>query len=98
MIHDDVYKLTLTYFRTMRFWDHGYVSFWRNKYAPIVPECRVDLPAESKMKPMTLNDLAAAFLILGVGLTLSCLLFLIERIYHKVFKGRAGNRVEPGSN
>ena len=72
-------------FRMIKFWDYGYTWYWKNKYLPIAPECRVDVPLEGKMKPLTRTDLSFTFLILGVGISLSFLTFLIENLYKRLF-------------
>lgn len=59
-------------------WASGTVSYMMRKNYPLATTCRTDNPPETKIRPLALADLAAAFFILGIGLSLSILGFVIE--------------------
>jgi ionotropic glutamate receptor len=73
----------------MLLWESGQLPFWVNGVIPRAPKCftqsnpRRDL---SRQVPIQLKDLMSAFFILGLGLSLATLVFLMEKIIH--FKGR----------
>jgi len=56
----------------------GIVAHNKNKFFPSSRQCRTDVSSENSKRPLTLFDLTAPFLIVGVGLSLSILAFLIE--------------------
>jgi len=68
-----------------RLWSGGLISYFRNKYFPSTDQCRVDAAPDSNCKPLTLVDLSPAFFVLGIGISLSILAFLLERINHYYF-------------
>jgi len=59
-------------------WASGTVSHMIKEHFPVATKCRTDNPPETNIRTLTLTDLAAAFLILGIGLSLSILAFAIE--------------------
>nr|CAH0102497.1 unnamed protein product [Daphnia galeata] len=73
----------------MLLWESGQIPFWVNGVIPQAPKCftqsnpRRDL---SRQVPIQLKDLMSAFFILGLGLSLATLVFLMEKIIY--FKGR----------
>ena len=62
----------------LRMWASGTVSYMMREHFPVATKCRTDSPPETYIRTLTLTDLAAAFLILGIGLSLSILAFAIE--------------------
>jgi len=58
----------------------GIIDLYKKKYFPSTKQCRTDIPPETKTQSLTLVEFGAAFMILGVGLTLSLLAFLTEII------------------
>jgi hypothetical protein len=64
----------------------GLIRFWI-KNLPTIPKAD-ECFAENKRRvsrpvPIQLTDLISAFLILGIGLGLATLIFLLEKIYSK---------------
>ncbi len=65
-------------FRIQTTWETGLNSYWYKSYRPVREVCRTQdrvLPQNTSLK---LEDLSSAFLLLGVGLGLSVLAFLVE--------------------
>lgn len=57
----------------------GMLPHMVKKYFPYdTKQCDANAPPESKTRPLKLIDLAATFLILGIGLALSVCSFLVE--------------------
>lgn len=75
--------------RLMDLWERGLMMFWV-KTLPTVPkanECFADTKNQvSRLVPIQLSDLTSAFLILGIGIGLATLSFLLELIYFKMYK------------
>jgi hypothetical protein len=71
----------------MDLWESGLMLFWV-KNLPTIPkanECFADKKNQvSRLAPIQLSDLTSAFLILGIGLGLATLSFLVELIYFKM--------------
>lgn len=65
----------------LRMWASGTVSHMEREHFPVATKCRTDNPPETNIRTLTLTDLAAAFLILGIGLSLSILAFAIEILH-----------------
>jgi len=61
----------------------GMFDLYKKKYFPVTKKCRTDIHPETKTRPLTLFDLTFAFLILGIGLSLSCLAFCLEKVLKK---------------
>lgn len=73
----------------MDLWESGLMTFWvRN--LPTIPkanECFADEKNQvSRLVPIQLSDLTSAFLILGIGIGLAALSFLLELIYCNMAK------------
>jgi hypothetical protein len=73
----------------MNLWESGFMMFWvRN--LPTIPkanECFADEKNRvSRLVPIRLSDLTSAFLILGIGIGLATLSFLLELIYYNMAK------------
>ncbi len=66
-------------------WANGMIIRLRDQFFKSTDQCRIDKPPETKKRPLTLNDLSAAFFILGVGLSLSTFCFIIEIMSKYVF-------------
>jgi hypothetical protein len=60
----------------------GVVDFWDTWFRPMPPQCNGKPHSGNKTKtsPLSLKNLTGAFLVLLVGLSLSILSFLIEKI------------------
>lgn len=56
----------------------GLVEHLRQQYFSVTPQCRADVPAKTNVQAIKLVHLAVSFVILGIGLSLSTLAFLIE--------------------
>jgi ionotropic glutamate receptor len=68
----------------MEVWETGLPTFWVKNAMPQARQCfsKSKKPAlsSSRQVPIRLNDLEGAFLILGIGLGLATLVFLLEKI------------------
>ncbi len=71
---------------TLLFWANGIIAYNQKNYFRGTSQCRTDVPLETRIGSLTLLDLSPAFLILGLGLPLSFLCFLLEIIAKRVFK------------
>nr|CAH0101189.1 unnamed protein product [Daphnia galeata] len=71
----------------LEIWEAGLVRFWV-KNLPTIPkadECLTENKRKvSRLVPIQLSDLTSAFLILGIGIGLATLVFLLETIYSKL--------------
>jgi ionotropic glutamate receptor len=71
----------------MDLWESGLVKFWVN-HLPTIPRadaCFVSSKLRvSRPVAIQLTDLTSAFLILGIGIGLAILVFLLELIYWKL--------------
>ena len=68
----------------------GIVALYKQRHMPITNQCNTDVPPETKTRSLNLTDLAPAFLILGIGLSLSIVAFSVEIManYLKLFMRR----------
>lgn len=73
------------------------VALIKKSYFPSTQKCRTDVPPETKTRVLTLLDLAPAFLIFGIGLSISFIAFLIEIIANCVF-GKKQKVIERGTD
>ena len=64
----------------LRLQSSGIIALYKLRHMPSTDECNTDVPPETKTRSLNLTDLAPAFLILGIGLSLSTLEFLIETL------------------
>ena len=61
--------------------DFGLLDFWTNKkYQQKGQQCLTIVEPKTKLKPIKLTDTKGAFLVLGIGLGLSTIVFIVERI------------------
>ena len=65
----------------MKMAQNGIIYYLKEKYFPKSGQCRVDADTGSKAAAMNLNELAIAFVMLGLGLALSVVAFLLEMIF-----------------
>ena len=70
----------------MDLWEFGLIRYWVNELAPKAEECFATKKKEKsvKLKPIYLYDLISAFLILGIGIGLATLCFLLEVLYARM--------------
>lgn len=70
--------------RLWRIVEVGLYDYWNAKHVPIDNKCSLKANEAKKKKPKALKftQLSSAFLVLGIGLSLSFLVFLIERIVY----------------
>lgn len=62
----------------------GLVGHLRSKYFSTTNQCKIQQDGTStEIKSLTLVELVISFVILGVGLSISCLAFIIEHTYKK---------------
>lgn len=59
-------------------WDCGLGNFLKRKYLPGSMYCRVDRKMKGQTEAIKLVDLTSAFFLLGIGLSLSCTIFILE--------------------
>jgi ionotropic glutamate receptor len=75
----------------------GLIDHWDTWFRPMPPQCDGKPKSGNKTKktttPLSLKNLTGAFLVLLVGLSLSILVFLIEKInsVSKCRRSRIGN-------
>ncbi len=73
----------------------GLIDHWDSWFRPMPPQCDGKPKSGNKTKtsPLSLKNLTGAFLVLLVGLSLSILVFLIEKIdsVSKCRRSRIGN-------
>jgi len=62
------------------------VAFTKKSYFPSTQKCRTDVPPETQTRALTLLDLAPAFLIFGIGLSLAFLSFLVEVVVYYILR------------
>ena len=77
------FKYIDSYFKirmTLRFWANGIIAHYKNTYFHGASQCRTDVPPKTRIRSLTLIDMSPAFFILGLGILLSSLCFLLEII------------------
>ena len=70
----------------MDLWESGLLRHWMNELIPKAEKCFAKRSTKRKKEsarqvPIRLPDLVSAFLILGIGVGLAILCFLLELIY-----------------
>ena len=70
----------------LRYWANGIYSRFKKAYFQATNKCRTDVPLKTKIGPLTLLDLSPAFLVLGIGISISVLSFLLEIIFADITK------------
>ncbi len=72
-----------------RLMEYGLYDYWKREYVRSIEKCNSNPTGNQKKsqgkepnKPIRLMELSSAFLILGVGLSLSFFVFLMERVIH----------------
>jgi len=75
----------------MSWWESGLVDHWFKMYQPSMAQCSLDNYKETtaKLRRLSKIDLLGCFILLGLGLSLAFLVFLIERIVALAKKIRA---------
>lgn len=64
----------------------GLIDYWDTWFRPMPPQCKGKIkngytpPNNNKHPPLSLKNLTGAFIVLSVGLSLSLLAFLCEKI------------------
>jgi hypothetical protein len=73
--------------RLLELTETGIIDYWEILFRPMPGKCEANyktgynaLPTDNQHKPLTLKNLTGAFLVLLVGLSLSLLAFLYEKI------------------
>lgn len=64
----------------LRLWGSGIVNYMISQAVDSTKQCRVDDKPKTKVQVLKLVDLAAVFVLIGLGLTLSVLVFIFEII------------------
>ncbi len=64
----------------MELWETGLPAYWVKNSIPRAPKCfeKTEIRRTAIPKPIRLDDLAGAFFILGVGVSLAAFFFLAE--------------------
>lgn len=77
-------------------WDNGLLPKWVDDITKIekIKKCRTSRLELAKNKGLTLNTLSSAFLILGVGLAVSLLVFVGENLLRCRGRVRSVKRVQ----
>ena len=78
----------------MELWETGLPEYWVKNSMPHAQKCfkKTNQRKIAIRKPISLDDLAGAFLILGVGVSLATFSFLLENIIR--FQSRAAPAIE----
>lgn len=61
-------------------WESGTLNQIYKSHHPPPSKCRVDYRPRASNAPLTLLDLSSAFVLWGVGLSLSIIVFAVERV------------------
>jgi ionotropic glutamate receptor len=68
-------------FSEMKAWEMGFLPYWMKINIQKAPKCFTKKrPETAKKKPIGMDDLFGAFLILGVGLGLATMAFFMENL------------------
>jgi hypothetical protein len=83
--------------------ENGLVNFWDTWFRPMPPQCTGKPQTGNKTKklsPLSLKNLTGAFVVLSVGLSLSLLAFLGEKIVsiREQFRLRKDNKLRQDPN
>ena len=82
----------------MDLWESGLIRYWVNERVPKADECYRSSDKIQKVStrevPIHLHDLTSAFLILGIGIGLAALSFLLELFYPRFAHCSIWNTVE----
>ena len=70
----------------MELWEFGLVEHWMKEATPKAEECFAIRKPDKffRLNPIHLFDLTSAFFILGIGVALATLCFLLELVYRRV--------------
>ena len=68
----------------LRYWANGIYSRYKKAHFQATNKCRTDVQPKTRIGSLTLLDLSPAFLILGIGTSLSVLSFLLEIIFARL--------------
>lgn len=68
----------------MELWETGLPQYWVKNSIPRAPKCfeKISPRKAAIPKPIRLDDLAGAFLVMGVGVSVATFFFLMENIIH----------------
>lgn len=72
---------------TRRSFENGLGDYWKKKHVPSMDRCKLENQDVGGPKPISLFELSSAFVILGIGLSLGILVYLVEKII-SVYKER----------
>ena len=81
---------------SIELWETGLPPLWTKNSLPPAPICFAKAKSNTSNKvPIRLNDLTGPFLVLGIGLSLSIFLFLMEIIFFNFRKLMTGKNILP---
>lgn len=72
----------------MEMWQSGLVTFWVTNVVADAPQCSKKTKAHKDMalqNPIRLQDLIGVFFVLGLGLSISTLVFFLESLHSMRF-------------
>ena len=78
----------------------GLIDFWDTWFRPMPPQCTGDniksgyKKSEKKNSALSLKNLTGPFVIIAVGLSLSCLAFLFEQILSVQERNRSRRKLQ----
>lgn len=96
-----MFKLVFFCYSLVRLWETGLTRYWTNNLTPTnkgADQCFVkskDVNSSVSQVGIKLQDLASAFLILGVGIGVSLLSFLMEILASKQFLIKENHKATP---
>lgn len=84
-----IFNLDLQYFleRMRSFAESGLAHYWTKRITPHTESCKIEnqkalTNGNDSRKILSLSDLSGPFILLAFGLSLSLLVFLLEKLYH----------------
>ena len=85
-----ILQLIISLYRLQYLWETGLLTYWlRKNYRQLnLDKCLAKSKESAAQKPIKLVDLTSAFLILGVGISVSIFTFLLELVYFKFCQRR----------
>ena len=67
----------------------GLNTVWRKNHVPSIDKCMLDnQDKDRKPIPITLAQISSAFVVLGIGIAVAALTFLMEIIYSLLLNGQ----------
>lgn len=64
----------------MRLRECGQLAKWSSNFIKTTPKCQAKHASRTRNTPLTLTDLSSIFIVLGIGLSASCIAFVYEML------------------